>query len=98
MLPIAPQPFGMALMMLFKCKPIPDGLGTVDLEFPMFLGEIVEIMGWFTLICCPPVVISLTSTQNDSETLVSAGIVGIFELDTIFDELQEPGLLAIACN
>ena len=87
----------MALVMLFKCKPIPDALGTVDLELPTFLGEIV-VMGRFMLICSLPVVISLTSAQDDSETSVSAEIVGIFELDTIFDGLQEPGLLAIVCD
>jgi hypothetical protein len=33
---MAPCPNGTVLTMLFKCRPIPDGLGTVKGEFPLY--------------------------------------------------------------
>lgn len=92
--PVVPQRYGMALMMLFKCKPIPDGLGTVELECLPFVGELMGIVGRFGPISRLLPEFALTSTQDFSRTLGSPELAGKFELDPTFDGLQKLWLFA----
>lgn len=81
------------LTMLFRCKPIPDGLDTVMGNFSLPRGGNMEVADRERLTVCFLLEESLKSTRDASRLSNSIAEAGELELVTLFIRFGEQVLL-----
>lgn len=92
---MAPQVTGTALTMLFKCKPILDGLEIDKGELPLYCGGYKLVLDWITSLLLEA---AIKSAWDDSKLFNSATVAGDLEVVTSLVGSKEPALFSLVFN